>query len=92
MDVKGIPIHWQDGRGIIYDCDKVKLIVRGKGTTSADHTHEQAEVLFLIDGEVVLTVGEKTENVKAPCRISLSPNIYHKLVALTDIKILEYRR
>ena len=81
----------KDKRGAIYDCDKVILIERKKGSVSADHVHEQGEVLFLIAGKVRLTVGDETAVAEAPCRIEIAGGIYHKIVALSKVKLLEYR-
>ena len=34
-------------------------------------------------------IGEETQIVKAPTRISIKPNIYHKVLALSDIEMIE---
>ena len=91
MNIKELPIIRKDGRGTIYDCDKLKFISRKKGTISANHEHSVQEILYLIIGEVELTVGDETKTVQAPIKITLPPGTYHKLVALTDIAILEDR-
>lgn len=91
MDIKKIPITKSDKRGIIYDCDKINFIVRKKGTISADHSHPEGETFFLIDGEIKITVGKKTKTIKALAKVSVPPDTYHKLVAITDIKLLYYR-
>ena len=91
MDITKIQILRSDDRGVMYNCDKLHFIVRKKDTTSADHTHEKGEVLFLINGEMELTVGDETRVVKAMSKIKIPPNTYHKLIALTDIGLLEYR-
>ena len=88
MKIRDIPIIKQDERGIIYRCDPVNYIVRKKGTISANHRHEEAETLYLIEGSVELTIGAETKNIKAPKKFFISSNEYHRLVALTDIKLI----
>lgn len=91
MKVEDLKIIKKDSRGAIYDCDKVILIERKKGSVSAGHAHGQGEVLFLITGKARLTVGDETAVVEAPCRIEIEGGIYHKIVALSGTKLLEYR-
>jgi len=81
----------KDKRGAIYDCDKVILIERKKGSVSADHVHRQHEALFLIAGKARLTVGDEATVAEAPCRIEIAGGVYHKIVALSKVKLLEYR-
>ena len=77
-----------DERGIILDCGKSNFIFRKKGSISADHTHAENELIYLVKGEVELTIAEETKIVKAPVKFEIPPNIYHKLVALTDIELV----
>lgn len=91
MNIKKIKIFKKDERGTIYECGKARYIIRKKGTVSADHTHKVSEVLFLLEGKVKLTIDNKTKIVKAPAKIEIPSNIYHKLLALSDIRILYYR-
>ncbi|MCK5413466.1 MAG: cupin domain-containing protein [Candidatus Pacebacteria bacterium] len=88
MKIEKIKITKEDDRGIIYDCDKVGYIFRNKGTISANHTHEEAETLYLVQGKIELTIKNKTEIVKAPIKVRIEKNVYHKLIALTDIIII----
>ena len=92
MNIKEIPITKKDERGIIYNCNQLNFIQRKKGSINADHTHEDKEVLYLIKGEAELTVGKETKVVKAPLKIEIEPNQYHKLVALSEIFLLEDRK
>ena len=91
MKIEGLKLIKKDKRGAVYDCDKVILIERKKGSVSADHVHEQGEVLFLIEGKARLTVGDETAVAEAPCRIEIAGGVYHKIVALSKVKLLEYR-
>lgn len=36
-----------------------------------------------------LTVGEKIQRIKAPKKIVIPPDVYHKFVALTDVAGVE---
>jgi len=88
MNIKKLPIVKSDKRGIIYNCNSVNFLFRKKGTVSSDHTHKEGEDIFLVEGEIELTIGNETKKVKAPIKIEIEPNVYHKIVALTDIRIL----
>jgi mannose-6-phosphate isomerase-like protein (cupin superfamily) len=88
MDLQEIKIIKSDERGIIYNCGKSSFITRRKGTISANHTHEDNEIVYLVRGEVELTIGDETQIVKAPIMFETAPNVYHKLVALTDIDLV----
>jgi len=87
MDLKEMTITKSDERGVIYSCDCVEWILRGKDTISANHSHSEKEVLFLLEGEIELTVGEQVRKLKAPVKVDIPSNTYHKILALTDIKL-----
>lgn len=91
MNLKTLRTIKADERGVMYDCGKLKYIFRKKGTISANHVHEDPEVLYLVNGEIELTVDEETQNVSAPIRIDIPPETYHRLIALSDIALLEDR-
>lgn len=88
MELKEIRIIKSDKRGAIYDCGKSSFIFRKKGTISANHKHEDPEIDYLVKGEVELTIGDETKIVKAPVMFKIDSNLYHKLVALTDIEMV----
>ena len=88
MKIQDIPIYAQDDRGIIYRCEPVNYIVRKKGTISANHTHKEAETLYLLEGEVEVTIDKEIQKVKAPKMFYIPSNVYHKVVALTDIRLI----
>ena len=88
MKIEKIEITKEDNRGVIYNCGRVGYIFRKKGTISANHTHKEAEILYLVQGEVELTIENETEIVKAPIKVHIEKNIYHKLIALTNIVII----
>lgn len=76
-------------RIIILHSRTLKFISRKKGTITADYSHNEYEVLYLIKGEVELTIDEDTEIIKAPIKIEILEKVYRKLFALSDIEIIE---
>ena len=88
MELKEIEIIKSDERGIIYACGKASFISRKKGTVSANHTHEDPEIVYLVKGEAELTIDDETKTVKAPIMWKTDSRVYHKLVALTDIELV----
>ena len=88
MRLENIQIITSDERGVIYNCGKSNFIARKKGTISANHTHDGTEILYLVKGEATLTIGNETKKVQAPIMVTIGANIYHQLVALTDIEIV----
>ncbi|MFC1687307.1 cupin domain-containing protein [Patescibacteria group bacterium] len=88
MQIEKIKVIKSDKRGMIYDCGKSSFIARKKGTISADHKHEDSEIVYLVKGKIELTIEKETRIIKAPARFESGPNIYHKLIALTDIELV----
>jgi quercetin dioxygenase-like cupin family protein len=88
MKLEQIKIIKSDNRGIIYDCGKSNFISRQKGTVSANHQHDDHEIIYLVAGEIELTIGDEIKIVKAPMKFEIASNTYHKLVALTDINLV----
>jgi mannose-6-phosphate isomerase-like protein (cupin superfamily) len=87
MDVKEIPITKSDDRGVIYSCDDIEWVIRKKDSVSGNHNHPEREILFLLEGEIELTVGEQIKKLKAPVKVDIPSNTHHKILALTDIKM-----
>lgn len=85
MNLNKIKIIKSDERGIIYDCGSSSFITRKKGTIGANHKHQEPETIYLVKGEIELTIGDETKIVKAPIMFKIDSNVYHKVVALTDI-------
>lgn len=88
MQIDDIKVLKQDERGTIYRCKPVNYIVRRKDTISADHTHKEAETLYIVEGKVELTIGKETKHFEAPIKVFIPSNEYHKLVAITNIKLI----
>lgn len=76
---------------VIYKTGPVYHIVAKRGNVLADHTHDEAETIWFLEGAAELQVGEDTEVIKAPCEFFIDSNVYHKLTALTDIAFIEQR-
>ena len=91
MKLKKIKIKKTDERGVMYDCDKLYFIERKKGSISANHSHSDSEILYLLRGKISLLIDKEKKFVKAPIKIDIPSNKFHKLVATTDIIILEDR-
>ena len=79
-------------KGKIYECGKFNIIKRKKGTVSADHAHKEQEKLYLLDGNIELTIGNETKIIEIPSKIEIKPNEYHKIVAISDIILLEEKK
>jgi len=80
-----------EGDKTIYKTGPVYHISAKQGMVLADHTHDDAETIWFLEGEAELQVSEEIERIKAPCQFSIDSNIYHKLTALTDITFIEQR-
>jgi len=91
MGIKQLKTIKSDQRGIMYNCDKLNYIERKKDTISADHSHEDQEILYLVKGKIQLTIGNETRVIETPARIEIAPDTYHKIRALSDIILLEDR-
>lgn len=91
MNIKKLPIVKEDENGIIYDCDKAKLIIKKKDSVSADHSHKEQEILFLLEGTAEISIGDEKNIIEAPVKVEIPSDIYHKILALSDIKLLHFR-
>ena len=79
-------------KGVIaYDCDAVYYVQIKKGANLSDHTHNHEETIFLMEGEVEAIIGDKTQTAKAPVKLVIPANVYHKFTALTDLIGLEIK-
>ena len=92
MELNKVSIIKSDDRGVIYDCGKSSFISRKKGTISADHTHKDSETVYLVRGKIELTIDDETQVVEAPIMFKTESNVYHKLIALTDIDLVIDRK
>lgn len=76
---------------IAYDCEAVSYIILKKGAVASDHVHEKKETVFLMEGNIELVLGSEILLLKAPLKITIQPNTYHKFTALTDSIGLEIK-
>jgi len=77
------------------------VIYRKKGTISGDHYHlgripeKNPEVIIFLSGEADFSWRRLTEKnvvirrLVAPCKIEIQPNVWHELVAKTDVVFVE---
>jgi|GEM_PF-1466333 len=72
-------------------CDSFYYIELKKGTTASDHTHNEEETIYFLKGKAEFTLGENTQNIKAPIKITIPPNTYHKFLALNDCTGIEVK-
>ena len=91
IDLSPLPILKSDDRGVMYNCDTLKCVVRKKGSISGNHIHSDPEILYLVSGSATVTVGDETTVVEAPMKIQIPGNIHHQLFADSDIIFLEDR-
>lgn len=89
--LKKVKILEQYNGCITYDCDTIYYIRLNKGAIASNHVHDDQEIVFLMEGEAELILGDKIQNVKAPIKITIPPKMYHKFTALTDLVGLEIR-
>jgi quercetin dioxygenase-like cupin family protein len=59
------------------------------GGVLADHTHKDAETLWIISGKGQLQVGEETIEFASPCILKIPGGIYHKFIPKTDVNFIE---
>ena len=88
MHSEEIRVIKSDERGVIYDCGKSNFISRKKGSIGADHSHADPESIYLVRGDIEMTIGNETSTFSAPIRFEVPPDVYHKMVALTDIDFI----
>lgn len=79
-----VELYEQTEKYIAYDCGPFLYIKSEKGGVFSDHEHTHEEIIFLMEGEVQLVLGNKTETIRAPQKIVIPANTYHKFTALTD--------
>lgn len=90
MIEKLLPIEEFDGC-VAYDCDALLYINLKKGAVASDHSHNHQETIFLMVGEAEAIIGDKTYLVKAPIKVVIPANTFHKFTALTDLVGLELK-
>ena len=75
-------------------------IVHGEGLTAAywefeagtmlpEHSHVHEQIVFVVDGRLELTVGDRTQALDAGEAAVIPPNIVHGATALTRCRIVD---
>lgn len=64
------------------------LFAIDKGESLTEHTSPFKAVVYIVDGEMEITIGGKVSNVKAGENIILLPDVLHGLKALVKSKML----
>jgi mannose-6-phosphate isomerase-like protein (cupin superfamily) len=82
------PIKQNESR-ITYECGPVLYIKARAGSILADHTHGEAETLWIVEGKGSIQVGEETTEFEAPCVLEIPGGIYHKFLPETDVNFIE---
>src|SRR5437868_3900331 len=82
------PIKQNESR-TTYECGPVFYITAKAGGILADHTHIEAETLWIVEGRGKLQAGEETTEFEAPCILEIPGGIYHKFLPETDVNFIE---
>lgn len=76
---------------VAYDCGNCFYVKLEKGGVISDHTHEHEETVYLMEGEAEAIIGNDIKRIKAPAKLVIPSNVYHKFTALTDVIGLEIK-
>ena len=74
-----------------YKCGPVYFVQAEAGGTLADHTHDEAETLWIIDGKGKIQVGDDTAEFEGPCILKVPGGVYHKFMPATNVNFVEQR-
>lgn len=80
-----------DGQKKGFEIGPVYYYEAKAGAILADHAHDMAETLWVMNGRGQIIIGESMINFEAPCEIQIPANIYHKFMPITDVKFIELR-
>ena len=68
-----------------------KILTLRKGYRCSLHAHKiKDETFYILDGEVLMEVGDKTQVMKSGDIVHIVPNVYHRFTGITDSKIVEF--
>jgi len=59
------------------------------GATVAEHAHPHTQAIYIISGQVQLTIGDRLYELQAGDSCLVPPDILHGLHALTDARVLD---
>jgi mannose-6-phosphate isomerase-like protein (cupin superfamily) len=82
------PIKQNESR-TTYECGPVFYISAKAAGILADHTHDEAETLWILEGKGKIQVGEETSEFSAPCILKIPGKTYHKFMPETDVNFIE---
>lgn len=67
-----------------------KILEVNKGTRLSLQYHEKKkETMYVLEGEMKLTLGSETEIVGKGKSVTVNPGVKHRVEAIKDVKILE---
>lgn len=74
----------------IHQDDQVKVLVFGfdTGQELSEHTASMPAVLYFLQGEARLTLGEEAMEVSAGAWVHMQPNLAHSIYAKTPVVML----
>lgn len=81
----GVSLHAIGGEQVLL-CH----VTYAPGTTVARHSHEKAEqVMWIIEGDLTMTVGDETKTLGAGDVVVVNPGIEHELHSETGLTFIE---
>ncbi len=66
-----------------YQANNFKIYYGVKNSTVGDNQENPTENIYLVKGELKITIGDKTKIIKAPEKIKIPGRTYHQLTALS---------
>jgi len=80
----------ENEKGKTYQTDKCKIFYRNKGAIIGDNNTNLKETIYLVSGEVQITLKNETRKAEAPEIIHFPAKTYHKIVAISDISMIVF--
>ncbi len=75
----------EDNRGRVFETKKIKIFYRKKGSISGDNDVNPYENIIFIEGNALVSLGDKTWEIQSPSEVEFPEKTYHKIEALSDI-------
>lgn len=74
----------------LHEDDKVNIVLFGfaAGEKLSEHTASVPAMLYIVDGEATLTLGEETHESVAGSWVFMEPKLVHSVVAKTPLVLL----
>ena len=80
----------KSAENVVFKCERMNFLIKNKGSPSKEHTHEKIEHIFLVEGKIKLKVGNEIKIIDAPVKIEIPAKTKHKLIPITNCKMLYY--